>query len=73
MNFKGGFSIGKPGAAGASKKPAPLSSAFSMDDAAEGETDATTNEANNTEDPKGLLNCWKTTVCAGWLTVSRLV
>ena len=73
LSFKGGLSIGKPGGASSSKKPAPLSQAFSMDDAAEGEGDATTNEANATEDPKGLSRRWETTVCAGWLTMSRLV
>ncbi|KAH9857720.1 hypothetical protein C2E23DRAFT_805452 [Lenzites betulinus] len=52
LAFKGGFSMGKPGQAGPSKKPAPLSQAFSMDDGAEGEDDAATNETTTTEDPK---------------------
>ncbi|KAI0831791.1 hypothetical protein BC628DRAFT_1486301 [Trametes gibbosa] len=52
LAFKGGFSMGKPGQAGPSKKPAPLSQAFSMDDGAEGEDDATANETTTTEDPK---------------------
>ncbi|KAI0373364.1 hypothetical protein BV20DRAFT_1042175 [Pilatotrama ljubarskyi] len=55
LNFKGGFSINKPGQAGPSgpaKKPAPLSQAFSMDDGAEGDADASANETTTTEDPK---------------------
>ncbi|KAI0637339.1 hypothetical protein C8Q77DRAFT_562644 [Trametes polyzona] len=54
LNFKGGFSIGKPGQASsaAAKKPAPLTQAFSMDDGAEGEADAAASEATTTEDPK---------------------
>ncbi len=58
LSFKGGLSIGKPGQTGPSKKVMPLSQAFSMDDAAEGEGDANTNEATTTEDPKGLSRCW---------------
>ncbi|KAI0648214.1 hypothetical protein C8Q79DRAFT_999635 [Trametes meyenii] len=55
LNFKGGFSMAKPGQAGpsnASKKPVPISAAFSMDDGAEGEGDAAANETTATEDPK---------------------
>ncbi|EJF62555.1 hypothetical protein DICSQDRAFT_103972 [Dichomitus squalens LYAD-421 SS1] len=52
LSFKGGLSIAKPGPAGPSKKAVPLSQAFSMDDAAEGEGDATTTDATATEDPK---------------------
>ncbi|KAM5535561.1 hypothetical protein V8D89_010728 [Ganoderma adspersum] len=51
LSFKGGLSIGKVGQTGPSKVT-PLSQAFSMDDAAEGEEDANANEAATTEDPK---------------------
>lgn len=73
LSFKGGLSISKPGQAGPSRKVAPLSQAFSMDDAAEDEQDAATNEAAATEDPKGLSRCWRTNICAGWLTVLSLL
>lgn len=71
LNFKGGFSMGKPGLAGPSglaKKPAPL--AFSLDDGAEGEDETAANETTTTEDPKGLSGRWETVASAGWLTES---
>ncbi|KAH9923996.1 uncharacterized protein BXZ73DRAFT_91386 [Epithele typhae] len=50
LNFKSGFTMGKIGGVGAAKK-APLSSAFSMDDGAEDDADATA-ETSTAEDPK---------------------
>ena len=73
LSFKGGFSMNKPGQPGASKKAVPLSQAFSMDEAGEGDADPTTSDATATEDPKGLSGCWETNACASWLTVYRLV
>ncbi|KAI0747699.1 hypothetical protein C8Q80DRAFT_1336748 [Daedaleopsis nitida] len=52
LSFKGGLTINKPGQPGTSKKAVPLSQAFSMDDAAEGDADATTNDTTAAEDPK---------------------
>ena len=65
--------MSKPGQGAQAKKPVPVSTAFSMDDAAEGDADAATNETTTAEDPKGLSRCWKTTECTTWLTVSRLL
>ena len=65
LSFKGGLSVNKPSTVGtSSKKPVPLSQAFSMDDAVEGEGDAGASETNATEDPKGLSRRWETAVCA---------
>ncbi|KAI0710448.1 hypothetical protein C8T65DRAFT_648399 [Cerioporus squamosus] len=52
LSFKGGLTMSKPGQGSQAKKPVPLSQAFSMDDAAEGEADAATNETTSAEDPK---------------------
>ncbi|RPD65767.1 hypothetical protein L226DRAFT_529916 [Lentinus tigrinus ALCF2SS1-7] len=52
LSFKGGLTMNKPGQGAQAKKAVPLSTAFSMDDAAEGEADATANEATTAEDPK---------------------
>lgn len=73
LSFKGGLSMSKLGQSGPSKKPVPLSQAFSMDDAAEGEGDTETNDTAAAEDPKGLFGCWETSICASWLTVYRMV
>lgn len=74
LNFKGGLSINKPGPTGpVAKKPVPLSRAFSMDDAADLEDEAKTNDTTAAEDPKGLSRCWETSLYASWLTVCRLV
>ncbi len=62
-----------PGQGAQAKKLVPVSQAFSMDDAAEGEEASATNETTTAEDPKGLSRYWETAVCATWLTVSRLV
>ncbi|KAI0806997.1 hypothetical protein C8Q74DRAFT_1225356 [Fomes fomentarius] len=53
LSFKGGLSINKPGPTGpVAKKPVPLSRAFSMDDAADVEDEAKTNDTTAAEDPK---------------------
>ncbi|RDX45484.1 hypothetical protein OH76DRAFT_956917 [Lentinus brumalis] len=52
LSFKGGLAMKAPGQGAQAKKLVPVSQAFSMDDAAEGEEASATNETTTAEDPK---------------------